>query len=85
MQKCVYKLFLSKSKILKRLNHRISENWQNCNKKIHNFQFWSNFYGKIVFQWFLRFQLNSLYLILQNIIRRKELENLNNFSVKIRP
>ena len=30
-QKCVNKLFLSKSKILKRLNHRISENLQNCN------------------------------------------------------
>ena len=30
-QKCVNKLLLSKSKILKRLNHRISENLQNCN------------------------------------------------------
>jgi len=50
-QKCVNKLFLSKSKILKRMNLRISENLQNCNKKISNFQFWSNFYGKIVFQW----------------------------------
>jgi len=30
-QKCVNKLFLLKSKILKRLNHRISENLQNCN------------------------------------------------------
>jgi len=27
-QKCEYKLFLSKSKILYRLNHRITENWQ---------------------------------------------------------
>jgi len=36
-QKCVYKLFLSKSKILKRLNHGITKNWQNCNKKIRNF------------------------------------------------
>ena len=27
-QKCVFILFLSKSKILKRLNHRITENWQ---------------------------------------------------------
>ena len=50
-QKCVNKLFLSKSKILKRLNHRISENLQNCNWKICNFQFWCNFQGKIVFQW----------------------------------
>ena len=30
-QKCVNKLFISKSKILKRLNHKISENLQNCN------------------------------------------------------
>ena len=30
-QKCVNKLVLSKSKILKRLYHRISENLQNCN------------------------------------------------------
>ncbi len=29
-QKCVYKLFLLKSKILKRLNHRITKNSQNC-------------------------------------------------------
>ena len=36
-QKCVNKLFLSKSKILKRFNHRITENSQNCNKKISNF------------------------------------------------
>ena len=49
-QKCVNRLFLSKSKILKRLNLRIAKNLQNCNKKIHNFQFWSNFYGTIVFQ-----------------------------------
>ena len=63
-QKCVNKLFLSKSKILKRFNHRTPENLQNCNKKTPNFQFWYNFYGKIVFQWFLRFQLNSVYLIL---------------------
>ena len=63
-QKCVNKLFLSKSKIFKRLNHRISENWQNCNKKIRNFQFWYNFYGKIIFLRFLRFQVNSVYLIL---------------------
>ena len=55
IQKCVHKLFLSKSKILKRLNHRISENWQNCNWKIRNFQFWYNFYGKIICLWFLRF------------------------------
>ena len=36
-QKCVYKLFLSKSKIFQRLNQRITENSQNCNKKISNF------------------------------------------------
>ena len=47
-QKCEYKLFLSRSKSLKRLNLRIAENLQNCNKKIRNFQFWSNFYGKIL-------------------------------------
>ena len=41
-QNCVYILFLSNSKILKRLNHGISENQQNCNQKIRNFQFWSN-------------------------------------------
>ena len=55
-QKCANKLFLSKSKILKGLNYKISENLQNCNKKIRNFQFWYNFYGKIVVQWFLRIQ-----------------------------
>ena len=38
--KCLFILFLSKSKMLLRLNHRIPENWQNCNKKIRNFQFW---------------------------------------------
>jgi len=50
--KCVNKLLLSKSTILKRLNRRIADNLQNCNcnKKIRNFQFWSNFYGKIAFQ-----------------------------------
>ena len=37
MQKSVFELFLSKSKILKRLNHRITENSQNCSKKIRNF------------------------------------------------
>ena len=84
-QKCVHKLFLSKSKILKRLNHRISDNLQNFNQKIRNFQFWYIFYGNIVFQWFLKFQLNSVYLILQNLLRRKELENFNNFSLKNRP
>ena len=84
-QKCVNNLFLSKSKILKRLNHRISENLQNCNQQIRNFQFWYYFCGKIVFQWFLGFRLISVHLILQNILRRKELENLNNFSLKIRP
>jgi len=47
-QKCVFILFLFKSKILLRLNHRITENWKNCNKKIRNFQFWSNFYGKVI-------------------------------------
>ena len=45
---------------------------------------WYDFYEKIVFQWFIRLELNSVYLIL-NILRRKELENLNNFSVKITP
>jgi len=44
-QKCLSKLFLLKYKILKRLNNRISENLQNCNKKIRIFQFWYNFYG----------------------------------------
>ena len=43
-QKCVNKLFLSKSKIFK----RFSKNWQNCYKKIRIFQFWSNLYGKII-------------------------------------
>ena len=38
-QNCLNESFLSKSKILKRLNHRISENLQNCNKKIRNFKF----------------------------------------------
>ena len=70
---------------IKRTNHRISENLQNCNQKIRNVQYWYNFYGKIVIQWFLRFQLNSVYLIIQNILRRKELDNLDNFSLKIRP
>ena len=42
-QKCVLILFLNKSQILIRLNHRIAENWQNSNKKIYNFQFWANF------------------------------------------
>ena len=32
-QKCVYILFLSKSRIILRLNHRIRENLQNCNTK----------------------------------------------------
>ena len=41
-----------------------AENLQNYNKKIHNFLFWYNFYGKLVFQWFLSFQLNNVYLIL---------------------
>ena len=45
---------------------------------------WYDFYGKIVFQWFIRFELKSVYLIL-NILERKEQENLNNFSVKITP
>ena len=45
-QKCVNKLFLSKSKILKRLDHRIAENLQNCNKKI---RFCSNFFRKNCF------------------------------------
>ena len=53
-QKCVNKLFISKSKILKRLNHRISETLQNCIMKIRNFQFWYNFYGKIVLQCVLK-------------------------------
>ena len=47
IQKCVYTLFLLKSKILQRLNHRITLNLQNCNKKSCNFQFWCNFYGKL--------------------------------------
>ena len=67
------------------MNNGISENLQNFNLKICNFQFWYNFYRKIVVQWFWRFQLNSINSILKNIIRRKELENLNNFSLKIRP
>ena len=29
-QKCAFILFLSKSKILLRLNHGITENWKNC-------------------------------------------------------
>ena len=45
-------------------NHRIAENLQNCNMKIHNFQFWSILYEKIVFHLFTRFQLNNVYLIL---------------------
>jgi len=49
-QKCVYILFLINSKILKRFNHRITENLQTCNKKIFNFQFGFIFYGKVVFQ-----------------------------------
>ena len=44
-QKCVNKLFLSKSDLLKRLNHRISENLQ----KIRNFQFWYNFTENVFF------------------------------------
>ena len=68
--KSLEKLLLSKSKILKRLDHRIAENLQNCNKKI------CNLYGTNVFQWLLRFQMNSVYLILSNNLRRKEPENL---------
>ena len=51
-QKCVYKLFLSKSKIV----------------------------------WVLRFQLKTKQRIFNTLeyVRRKELENLNNFSLKIR-
>jgi len=29
--------------------------------------------------------MNSVYLILKNKLRRKELDNLNNFSLKFRP
>jgi len=29
--------------------------------------------------------MNSVHLILKNKLRRKELDNLNNFSLKIRP
>ena len=32
-----------------------------------------------------RIQLNSVYLILKNKLRRKELDNLNNFYLKFRP
>ena len=62
-QKCVNKLFLLKSKILKRLNHRILENLQIV---IRKFAFFSSgiIFTDIFFQWFLRFQLNSVYLIL---------------------
>ena len=38
-QNCVNILFLSKSKIFVKLNHRMTENLQNCNEKICNFQF----------------------------------------------
>ena len=38
------------------MNHRIAENFQNCNEKIRNFQFWSNFkekYLNSLFNFFL--------------------------------
>ena len=35
-------------------NHRIAENLQNCNMKIHNFQFWSILYEIFFFSFVLK-------------------------------
>ena len=68
-----------------RLNHRITENWQNCNKKILKFQFWSNFKEKLFFNGSSSFNWTPYFLTFENILRRKELENSHSFSSKIRP
>jgi len=70
-KKCVYKLFLSKSKILYRLNHRITENWQNYNKKNSQFSVLFKFKGKVVFQWFFKFQRNSVYFLTFEYTKKK--------------
>ena len=51
-QKCVKKLFLSKSKILKRLNHRISENWKIVIRKLAIFSSGIIFTEKLFFNSF---------------------------------
>ena len=35
--------------ILEFYKYRITENLQNCNKEISNFQFWTNFQGKVLY------------------------------------
>ena len=78
------KLYLFCATLLYVVFSIFAENLQNYNKKIHNFLFWSNFYGKLVFQWFLSFQLNNVYLIVQNI-QKKGTTEFKYFSLKIRP
>ena len=71
-QKCVNELFLSRSKILKRLNHRIAKQntLQNCNKKFCNFQFGLIFQEKLFLMVF-NVLTKQRVLILLNILRKK--------------
>ena len=70
-QKCVYKLFLSNTKISYRLNHRITENWQNWNKENSQFSVVFLFKGKVVFHWFFKFQLNNVYFLTFEYTKKK--------------
>ena len=71
--------------ILEFYKYRITENLQNCNKEISNFQFWTNFQGKVLY--ILQFTFFLVYSKVMNI--RCSVENLgaikNNFSWKFRP